>query len=66
MMVLVEGEVDASAFVDKDGNARGSLDLTANTVRFLSRAGEGGGQPSAGGPPAEEGGFAGADDDLPF
>ena len=35
--ILVEGEVDASAWVDtKDGSARAALELTATTVRFLS------------------------------
>jgi len=35
--ILVEGEVDAAAWVDsKDGSARAALELTATTVRFLS------------------------------
>jgi single-strand DNA-binding protein len=35
--ILIEGEVDASAWVDsKDGSARAALELTATTVRFLS------------------------------
>ena len=34
---LVEGAVDASAWVDaKDGSAHAALELTATTVRFLS------------------------------
>jgi len=44
--ILVEGEVDASAWVDsKDGSARAVLELTATTVRFLSEREE----PSDGG-----------------
>ncbi len=44
--ILVEGEVDASAWVDsKDGSARAALELTATTVRFLSEREE----PSDGG-----------------
>lgn len=34
--VLVVGEMeDARAYTDKDGNARASLEVRANTVRFL-------------------------------
>jgi single-strand DNA-binding protein len=51
--ILVEGEVEAAAWVDsKDGSARAALELTATTVRFLSEreeASDGGAQqtPSA-------------------
>ena len=39
--ILVEGEVDASAWVDaKDGSARVASELTAATVRFLGPSGE--------------------------
>ena len=35
-MVLVEGDVKARAYLDRDtGEARASLDLRAHTVRFL-------------------------------
>ena len=35
--ILVEGEIDASAWVDpKDGSAHAALELTAVIVRFLS------------------------------
>jgi single-strand DNA-binding protein len=44
--ILIEGEVDASTWVDsKDGSARAALELTATTVRFLSEREE----PSDGG-----------------
>jgi single-strand DNA-binding protein len=33
--VMVVGEVDASAWVGQDGQARASLELTARDVRFL-------------------------------
>ena len=49
-MVLVEGEVEASAWIDRDGNARSSLDLTASNFRFVGgrgEGGEGGGAPRA-------------------
>jgi single-strand DNA-binding protein len=37
MLVRVEGEIDASAWLDQDGAARASLELTARDVKFLSR-----------------------------
>ncbi len=38
--VLVEGEVEARAYLSRDGEARASLDLRARTVRFLGGRGE--------------------------
>ncbi len=35
MQIMVTGEVDASAYVGQDGEARASLDLTAQNVQFL-------------------------------
>lgn len=43
-LVLVEGEVDASAWTGKTGEPRASLEITTRNVRFL------GGRDSAGGP----------------
>lgn len=41
MKVLVEGEdVEARPFTDREGNNRASLEITANTVRFLSSKGD--------------------------
>jgi len=40
-LVLVEGEIDASAFTGQDGQPHCTLELTARTVRFLGGAGEG-------------------------
>ena len=34
-LVLVEGDIDASAWVAQDGQPRASLELTARNVRFL-------------------------------
>lgn len=34
-MVLVEGDIDASAWMAQDGQPRASLELTARNVRFL-------------------------------
>ena len=39
-LVLVEGDVEASAWTDREGAARASLELTATTVRFLGGRGE--------------------------
>ncbi len=39
--VLVEGEIDASAWTGQDGEPRATLELTARTVRFLSSKGNG-------------------------
>ena len=40
-LVLVEGEIDASAYTSKtSGEARASLELRARTVRFLGGRGE--------------------------
>jgi single-strand DNA-binding protein len=33
--ILVVGEIDASAWTDRDGSPRASLELTADCVRFL-------------------------------
>jgi len=38
-LVLVEGEVEANAYTDQEGEAKASLELTARTVRFLGSPG---------------------------
>ncbi len=74
-LVLVEGDVEASAFTDKEGNPRASLELTATTVKFLGGRGDGSSGPGpgagagaggAGGAPerSDEGGFN--EDEIPF
>jgi single-strand DNA-binding protein len=64
-LVLVEGEVEASAFTDREGNARASLELTATTVKFLGgREGEGAGVPA--GAAANGDDFPVHEDDIPF
>ncbi|NOZ73127.1 MAG: single-stranded DNA-binding protein [Chloroflexi bacterium] len=59
--VLVEGDIDASAWLAQDGQPRASLELTARTVRFLGgTTGEGYAPDSLHeGPAMEEG-------DIPF
>ena len=36
MEIMVVGEVKATAYLDKSGEARATLELTANDLRFLS------------------------------
>ncbi len=40
-LVLVEGDIDVSAWTGQDGQPRASLELTARSVRFLSPKGNG-------------------------
>ncbi len=35
-LVMVEGDIDASAWTGQDGKPRATLELTAKTVKFLS------------------------------
>ncbi len=67
-LVLVEGDIDATAWTDREGNPRASLELTATNVKFLGGRGE---QPegmamgqSAGGHGGEE--FPANEDEIPF
>jgi len=61
-LVLVEGDIDASAWVGQDGQPRASLELRARTVRFLGRKPVQG----EGAAPAGEPGAAAEEGDLPF
>ena len=67
-LVLVEGDIDAQAYTDREGSPRASLELTATNVRFMG----GGREEGAGGPGAAPGGagagedFPQHEDDLPF
>ena len=65
-LVLVEGEVDASAWSAQTGEPRASLELTARNVRFLGGK-DGGGSASMGG---RMGGDMGApqidEEEIPF
>lgn len=79
--VMVVGEMeDARAYTDRDGNLRASLEVRANTVRFLGQRGDNmmAGAPASGGfgaapspTPAQSSNAAGAtsevqDEDIPF
>ena len=63
--VMVEGTISAHAYKDNKGEARGTLELTAENVEFLSSRGQAASEP----PAADDGGdgFTEVDDDeLPF
>jgi single-strand DNA-binding protein len=67
-LILVEGEVEASAFTGKDGEARATLELTANNFKFLGGRrdnGEGEGEtgPSV---PVGRTDEIGGDSEIPF
>ena len=59
--VMVEGQIDAGAYI-KDGKAVGTLELLANTIKFVTSGGEGRGNGTAAEAktPAEE------TDEIPF
>jgi single-strand DNA-binding protein len=58
--VLVQGEVNASAWLNEAGEPRASLELTARNVRFLNGNGGGNGAP----PPMEDEELL--EQDIPF
>jgi single-strand DNA-binding protein len=62
-LVLVEGDIEASAFTDREGNARASLELTATNIKVLGGRGEGG-EGGGGGAGGED--FPVHEDEIPF
>ncbi len=64
-LVLVEGEIDASAWSGQDGTPRATLELTARNVKFLGGRGEREGAFGPGAEMAEPEG-PGNEEDLPF
>ncbi len=64
--ILVAGDIEASAWIDRDGTPRASLELTADRVRFLGdrEAGEDAKAPPETGSDADK--EADAGDELPF
>lgn len=66
-MVYVEGSMRYRDWTDKEGNKRTTAEVTANTVQFLDRKGDGGGRrdesPPANSAPAKD---SFDDDDIPF
>jgi single-strand DNA-binding protein len=70
-LILVEGDIDASAYTDREGHPRASLELTATNFRFLGARGEGAPEAATAGHAVAPGGaseeFAGGDEgELPF
>ena len=63
-LVLVEGDIEASAFTDREGNARASLELTATNIKFLGGRGEGGEVGGGGAGGGED--FPVHEDEIPF
>lgn len=67
---LVVGELEeARIYTDRDGNPRVSIDVTAQTVRFLGSRGEGAPHDAGGSfqaAPAAAGAPAHNDEDIPF
>ncbi len=59
MQIMVTGQVKASAYIGQDGEARASLELTAQDIQFLGRRGE-----MEGG--SEGGSYPNEPEDLPF
>ena len=67
-LVLVEGDIDASAWVGQDGQPRATLELTARTVKFLGSrdaAAWSGGEPQVATQTTEESASL-EEDELPF
>lgn len=61
--VLVSGEIQpARAYLDKNGNAAASLELTVNTVKFLGSRGDN----ENGSAPAMAGPVSTPDEQIPF
>lgn len=72
--VLVIGEIEEpNVWVDRDGNNRASLEVTARDIRFLGSrddamggGGGGGAQTQAAAPAAADNGPAQSDEEIPF
>ncbi|MCX6027959.1 MAG: single-stranded DNA-binding protein [Chloroflexi bacterium] len=65
-LVLVEGDIDASAYTDKQGNLRASLELTATNFRFMSSGRSEGGEAGGAAPKADGEEMAPDEDGIPF
>jgi single-strand DNA-binding protein len=64
-LVLVEGDIDAAAYTDREGSARATLELTATGIRFLGSRGEAGeGLPGSAGDAGDE--LPVHEDEIPF
>lgn len=64
-LVLVEGDIEASAFTDREGSPKASLELTATNIKFLGGREDGGGATGGGGAHAVDD-FPQSEEDIPF
>ena len=62
-LVLVEGDIEANGWIDKEGKPRASLDLRARNVRFLGGGRTAQGEDAGAG---ERTAAAGEEGDIPF
>ncbi len=68
-LVLIEGDVEAQAYTDREGNARATLELTATNMQFLGARGDTPEGAVAGPRAAAPGGDdfgGGGEDEIPF
>ncbi len=63
-LLLVEGEVEAQAYIDREGAARGTLELTATTFKFLGGRSDGEGVAGGTGSGVED--FPVHEEEIPF
>ena len=62
-LMLVEGDIDASAFTGRDGEPRATLELTATNIKFLGGRRDAAGDDAEGESSMPE---IGGDDPIPF
>jgi single-strand DNA-binding protein len=63
--ILIVGELEpARAYIDREGNPRASLEVTANTIKFLSAKNEGADGPGQAGQAADA--TSEGTEDIPF
>ena len=62
--IMVQGEVEVSAYIDKEGKAQASLELTANDFKFLDSKRDGDQQRETAG--ERRGSDSANDGDIPF
>ncbi len=69
-LVLIEGDVEAQAYTDREGNARATLELTATNMQFLGARGDTTPEGAVAGPRATAPGGdefgGGGEDEIPF
>lgn len=66
MRVMIIGEVEVNAYLDKNGQPQATLELTCNDFKFLDRREEGAGEFQSGGSRGGSGGNYEEPTDIPF